>query len=73
MVGADICHDASPILIVTGDDDRVVPTKGGVRLAWEIDAPIRVIEACRHLPQEECSGRILASRRRILEHHVDKV
>ncbi|MED5555637.1 MAG: alpha/beta hydrolase [Pseudomonadota bacterium] len=51
---------------MTGDDDRVVPTKGGVRLAWEIDAPIRVIEACRHLPQEECSGRIL-------EHHVDKV
>ena len=27
MVVADICHDASPILIVTGDDDRVVPTK----------------------------------------------
>ena len=73
MVGADICHDARPILIVTGDDDRVVPTKDSVRLAREIDALVRVIEACRHLPQEECSGRILASRRRILEHHVDKV
>lgn len=66
MVGADICHDARPILIVTGDDDRVLPTKGSVRLAREIDAPVRVIEACRHLPQEECSGRILA-------HHLDKV
>jgi pimeloyl-ACP methyl ester carboxylesterase len=49
MVGADICHDARPILIVTGDDDRVLPTKGSVRLAREIDAPVRVIEACRHV------------------------
>jgi pimeloyl-ACP methyl ester carboxylesterase len=73
MVRADICHDARPILIVTGDDDRVLPTKGSVRLAREIDAPVRVIEACRHLLQEECSGRILASRRRILEHYLDKV
>ena len=66
MVEADICHDARPILIVTGDDDRVVPTKDSVTLAREIDALVRVIEACCHLPQEECSGRILA-------HHLDKV
>ncbi len=48
-----------PILIVTGDDDRVVPTKDSVRLAREINAPLRVIEACGHLPQEECPDQFL--------------
>ncbi|NDJ33892.1 MAG: alpha/beta fold hydrolase [Chloroflexi bacterium] len=44
-----------PALIVTGDDDRVVPTEQSVRLAGELpNAEIRVIEACGHVAHEEC-------------------
>ncbi|SVB51940.1 uncharacterized protein METZ01_LOCUS204794 [marine metagenome] len=46
MVGAVICHDARPILVVTGDDGRVVATKDSVSLDRDIDVAARVIEAC---------------------------
>ena len=48
-----------PILVVTGDDDRVVPTEDSERLAEEIDAQLRVIAACGHLAQEECPTEFL--------------
>lgn len=44
-----------PVLVITGDDDRVVPTANSVRLAQEIpNARLAVLENCGHLPQEEC-------------------
>jgi pimeloyl-ACP methyl ester carboxylesterase len=44
-----------PALVITGDDDRIVPTADSIRLAAEIpDADLVVIENCGHLPQEEC-------------------
>jgi pimeloyl-ACP methyl ester carboxylesterase len=44
-----------PVLVVTGDDDRVVPTEHSIRLASEIPgAELAIIEDCGHLPQEEC-------------------
>ncbi len=44
-----------PTLVVTGDDDRVVPTAESLRLAGEItEADLAVLENCGHLPQEEC-------------------
>ncbi len=46
---------APPVLVITGDDDRVVPTEQSVRLAAEIPgAELEVLEACGHVPQEEC-------------------
>jgi pimeloyl-ACP methyl ester carboxylesterase len=43
-----------PTLVVTGDDDRWVPTEQSVRLATELpDAELVVIPECGHLPQEE--------------------
>ena len=48
-----------PILVVTGDDDRVVPTEDSKRLAKAIDARLRVISACGHLAQEECPTEFL--------------
>lgn len=49
-----------PVLVVTGDDDRVVPTEQSVRLAGEIPgAQLAVIPACGHVPQEECPGPFL--------------
>ena len=44
-----------PTLVITGDDDRVVPTEESLRLAAELpNARLDVISNCGHLPQEEC-------------------
>ena len=44
-----------PVLVITGDDDRIVPTEQSLRLAKEIpQARLAVIPACGHVPQEEC-------------------
>ena len=44
-----------PILVITGDDDRIVPTEQSLRLAEEIpNADLAVISQCGHLPHEEC-------------------
>ncbi len=44
-----------PTLVITGDDDRIVPTEYSLRLADDIpNAQLVVIENCGHMPQEEC-------------------
>jgi pimeloyl-ACP methyl ester carboxylesterase len=44
-----------PVLVITGDDDRIVPTKDSIRLAGELpNAELVVIPQCGHTPQEEC-------------------
>ncbi|MCX8068840.1 MAG: alpha/beta hydrolase [Anaerolineae bacterium] len=49
-----------PVLVVTGDDDRIVPTQQSVRLAGEIPgAQLVVVPECGHVPQEECPGPFL--------------
>ena len=58
-----------PIMVVTGDDDRVVPTKDSERLAEEIDARLRVIRACGHLAQEECPAQFL----QVLDEFLDTI
>ena len=41
-------------LVITGDDDRVVPVKQTERLARELpNASLTVIPDCGHIPQEE--------------------
>ncbi len=43
-----------PVLVLTGDDDRIVPTEQSLRLADELpNATLNVIAACGHLPHEE--------------------
>jgi pimeloyl-ACP methyl ester carboxylesterase len=43
-----------PALVVTGDDDRIVPTRDSIRLAGELpNASLVVIENAGHIPQEE--------------------
>lgn len=45
----------APTLVITGDDDRIVPTEQSVRLAGELpNASLVVIPNCGHVPQEEC-------------------
>lgn len=49
-----------PVLVITGDDDRIVPTADSVRVASEIPgAELVVIPACGHVPQEECPDAFL--------------
>jgi pimeloyl-ACP methyl ester carboxylesterase len=44
-----------PVLVITGDDDRIVPTGQSLQLAEEIPgAALAVIPDCGHLPHEEC-------------------
>lgn len=43
-----------PILVITGDDDRIVPTEQSVRLAEELpNSVLKVIPQSGHLPHEE--------------------
>lgn len=43
-----------PVLVVTGDDDHIVPTANSIRLAGEIpNATLVVIPAAGHVPHEE--------------------
>lgn len=49
-----------PVLVVTGDDDSIIPTEQSIRLAGEIPgAQLVVIPECGHVPQEECPGPFL--------------
>lgn len=49
-----------PVLVVTGDDDRIVDTDLSIRLAGEIPgAKLVVFTACGHVPQEECPNQFL--------------
>jgi pimeloyl-ACP methyl ester carboxylesterase len=43
-----------PVLVITGDDDRIVPTEQSLRLADELpNATLKVIAQSGHLPHEE--------------------
>jgi pimeloyl-ACP methyl ester carboxylesterase len=43
-----------PCLVITGDDDRIVPTKDSLRLARELpNASLIVVENAGHVPHEE--------------------
>ena len=43
-----------PVLVITGDDDRIVPTSASIRLAGELpNASLVVVSNSGHLPQEE--------------------
>jgi pimeloyl-ACP methyl ester carboxylesterase len=50
----------APVLVLTGDDDRIVPTEDSIRLAGEIPgAELVVFPNCGHVPQEECTDAFL--------------
>ncbi len=43
-----------PVLVISGDDDRIVPVEESLRLAEDLpNARLVIIPACGHLPQEE--------------------
>ncbi|HQA81171.1 MAG TPA: alpha/beta hydrolase [Methanoregulaceae archaeon] len=49
-----------PVLVVTGDDDRIVPTESSIQLSKEIPgAELVILNACGHMPQEECPDQFM--------------
>jgi pimeloyl-ACP methyl ester carboxylesterase len=55
-------HLDLPVLVITGDDDRIVPTEDSIRLASEIPgAGLVVVSDCGHVPHEECPEAFLAA------------
>jgi pimeloyl-ACP methyl ester carboxylesterase len=58
-----------PTLVLTGDDDRIVPTEQSVRAASEIPgAKLVVIPNCGHVPQEEKPQEFLSALEEFLVH-----
>ncbi len=53
---------SQPTLVITGDDDRIIPTESSIAAAGQIPgAQLVVIPACGHVPQEECPDEFLAA------------
>jgi pimeloyl-ACP methyl ester carboxylesterase len=51
-----------PVLVITGDDDRIVPTANSVRLAGELpDANLVIIPQAGHVPHEEQPAAFMAA------------
>jgi len=49
-----------PVLVITGADDRIVPTESSIQLAKEIPgAQLAVLDNCGHVPQEECPDQFM--------------
>jgi pimeloyl-ACP methyl ester carboxylesterase len=62
-----------PVLVITGDDDRLVPTADSIRLAETLpQATLVVIPACGHVPQEECPEATLAAMADFLTTSIQK-
>ncbi len=51
-----------PVLVISGDDDRIIPTEQSVRLAGELpNVELVVLPNCGHVPHEECPEAFLAA------------
>jgi pimeloyl-ACP methyl ester carboxylesterase len=49
-----------PVLVLTGDNDRLVPPENSVRLAEELaNAELVIVPECGHIPHEECTQAFL--------------
>jgi pimeloyl-ACP methyl ester carboxylesterase len=51
-----------PVLVITGDDDRIVPTQTSIDASGKIpNAELVILPACGHVPQEECPQAFLSA------------
>jgi pimeloyl-ACP methyl ester carboxylesterase len=56
-----------PVLVLSGDDDRLIPLEFSQRLAGDIPgAELVIFQDCGHLPQEECPEQFLEAVERFL-------
>jgi len=60
-----------PVLVITGDDDRIVPTADSIQVASLIPgAELIVIPACGHVPQEECPEEFMRAAAEFLKNRL---
>jgi pimeloyl-ACP methyl ester carboxylesterase len=51
-----------PVLVISGDDDQIIPLDDSLRLAQSIPgARAKVMYACGHVPQEECPDQFMTA------------
>ena len=63
-----------PTLIITGDDDRIVPTQESIRLVAELpNAELTIIESCGHVPQEECPQEVIQVVRKFILNNLKSI
>jgi len=49
-----------PVLVVSGDDDRIIPGEDSIQLASLIPgSTLAILPECGHVPQEECPEEFL--------------
>jgi len=49
-----------PLLLISGDNDRIVATRETIRLAAALpDATLEILPDCGHLPQQECPEAVI--------------
>ena len=59
-LGQRLSELSLPVLVITGDDDRIVPTADLIRLGNEIPgAKFVMLPGCGHVPHEECPAPFL--------------
>jgi pimeloyl-ACP methyl ester carboxylesterase len=59
-LGQRLSELSLPVLVIAGDDDRIVPTADSIRLGNEIPgAKLVVLPGCGHVPHEECPAPFL--------------
>ena len=53
---------ALPVIVITGDDDRIVPTEQSIQVSKQIPgAQLAVLKNCGHVPHEECPAAFLSA------------
>lgn len=61
-----------PTLVISGDDDQIVPVENSIQLSEDIHlAKLVILENCGHLPQEECPESFLAAVRAFLSETIN--
>lgn len=59
-VGERLASVTQPVILITGDQDRLVPPADTERVAAALpDAGLKVLPGCGHVPHEECPGPFL--------------
>ena len=62
-----------PVLVITGDDDQIVPTENSIQLAEDIPgAKLAIIDDCGHLPHEECPAAFMNAVDSFLDNEIEE-
>jgi pimeloyl-ACP methyl ester carboxylesterase len=57
-----------PVVVIAGDDDRIIPTEYSVQAAQEIPGSgLAILPNCGHVPQEECPQAFMEAVQKFME------